>query len=156
MKRIVTICLCCILLYLPLSLCGCEISRATFEFDVSDATIQDTPYAMGRYASVQVVTTCTGGVLYDSDYPHGIEGGHPTLILPDGTAIEGGTEVTHAMTVLSMGKGDTVNYWWSFDVPEDFKAGTYTVTVEWYGSEQTIEGVEFTMTELLHSPTQAE
>lgn len=147
MKRIVTICLCSILLCLSLLLCGCQIDQATLTFAVSDATIQDTSYAVGREASVKVVTTCTGGLLYDAHYPHGIEGGHPTLILPDGTAIEGGCQTTTARTKLSMRNGDTVEFWWSFDVPEEFAVGTYTVTVEWFGSEQTVEGVEFTMAE---------
>ena len=145
-----------LLLCLPLTLCGCQISRATLEFAVSDATIQDTPYSVGREASVKVVTTCTGGLLYDSHYPHGIEGGHPTLILPDGTAIEGVCDTTAAVTKLFMRKGDTVEYWWSFDVPEDFEAGAYTVTVAWFGSEQTVEGVEFVMTEPMESPSQSE
>ena len=92
MKKIRMICLSAgllLLLCLSLTLCGCQISQATLEFAVSDATIQDTPYSVGRQASVKVVTTCEGGILYDSHYPHGIEGGHPTLILPAGTAIEG-------------------------------------------------------------------
>ena len=159
MKKIRMICLSAgllLLLCLSLTLCGCQISRATFEFAVSDATIQDTSYSVGRQASVTVVTTCTGGILYDSHYPHGIEGGHPTMILPDGTAIEGVCDTTAAVTKLFMRKGDTVEYWWSFDVPEDFPAGTYTVTVAWFGSEQTVEGVEFVMTESLEMPVQAE
>jgi hypothetical protein len=159
MKKIRMICLSAgllLLLCLSLTLCGCQISQATFEFAVSDATIQDTPYSVGREASVTVVTTCTGGILYDSHYPHGIEGGHPTLILPDGTAIEGGCQTTAAVTKLFMRKGDTVEYWWSFDVPEDLPAGTYTVTVAWFGSEQTLEGVEFVMTDPMESPSQSE
>ena len=145
-----------LLLCLPLTLCGCQISRATLEFAVSDATIQDTPYSVGRQASVKVVTTCEGGILYDSHYPHGIEGGTPTLVLPDGTAIQGVTETTADMNTLFMRKGDTVEYWWSFDVPEDFEAGAYTVTVGWFGSEQTVEGVEFVMTEPLDIPSRSE
>ena len=156
MKRMITICLCSILLCLPLSLCGCQIDQATLEFAVSDATIQDTPYSVGREASVKVVTTCMGGILYDSHYPHGIEGGTPTLILPDGTAIQGETDTTTAVTKLFMRKGDTVEYWWSFDVPEDFSAGMYTVTVAWFGSEQAVEGVEFVMTETMEDPSRSE
>lgn len=145
-----------LLLCLLLTLCGCQISQATLEFAVSDATIQDTPYSVGRQASVKVVTTCEGGILYDSHYPHGIEGGTPTLVLPDGTAIQGVTETTADMNTLFMRKGDTVEYWWSFDVPEDFEAGAYTVTVAWFGSEQTVEGVEFVMTEPMDNPSQSE
>ena len=145
-----------LLLCLLLTLYGCQISQATLEFAVSDATIQDTPYSVGRQASVKVVTTCTGGLLYDSHYPHGIEGGTPTLVLPDGTAIQGVTETTADMNTLFMRKGDTVEYWWSFDVPEDFEAGAYTVTVAWFGSEQTVEGVEFVMTEPMDNPSQSE
>jgi hypothetical protein len=145
-----------LLLCLPLTLCGCQISQATFEFAVSDATIQDTPYSVGRQASVKVVTTCEGGILYDSRYTHGIEGGTPTLVLPDGTAIQGVTETTADMNTLFMRKGDTVEYWWSFDVPEDFPAGTYTVTVAWFGSEQTLEGVEFVMTDPMESSSKSE
>ena len=145
-----------LLLCLLLTLCGCQISQATLEFAVSDATIQDTPYSVGRQASVKVVTTCEGGILYDSHYPHGIEGGTPTLVLPDGTAIQGVTETTADMNTLFMRKGDTVEYWWSFDVPEDFEAGVYTVTVAWFGSEQTVEGVEFVMTEPMDNPSQSE
>lgn len=145
-----------LLLCLPITLCGCQISRATLEFTVSDATIQDTPYSVGRVASVKVVTTCAGGILYDSHYTHGIEGGTPTLILPDGTGIQGVTETTADMNTLFMRKGDTVEYWWSFDVPEDFPAGAYTVTVAWFGSEQTVEGVEFVMTESMEIPSQSE
>ena len=145
-----------LLLCLPLTLYGCQISQATLEFAVSDATIQDTPYSVGRQASVKVVTTCEGGILYDSHYPHGIEGGTPTLVLPDGTAIQGVTETTADMNTLFMRKGDTVEYWWSFDVPEDFEAGAYTVTVAWFGSEQTVEGVEFVMTEPMDNPSQSE
>jgi hypothetical protein len=55
-----------------------------------------------------------------------------------------------------MRKGDTVEYWWSFDVPEDFPAGTYTVTVAWFGSEQTPEGVEFVMTQPIDIPSRSE
>ena len=145
-----------LLLCLPLTLCGCQISQATLEFAVSDATIQDTPYSVGRQASVKVVTACLGGILYDSHYPHGIEGGTPTLVLPDGTVIQGEADTTTAVTKLFMKKGDTVEYWWSFDVPEDFPAGTYTVTVAWFGSEQTLEGVEFVMTETMEGPSQSE
>ena len=72
----------------------------------------------------------------------------PDTTVPDDT--------TAAVTKLFMRKGDTVEYWWSFDVPEDFPAGTYTVTVAWFGSEQTPEGVEFVMTESLEVPVQAE
>ena len=143
-------------LLLPISVCGCQINQATLTFTVSDATIQDTPYSVGRQASVKVVTTCEGGILYDSHYPHGIEGGHPTLILPDGTAIEGVCDTTAAVTKLFMRKCDTVEYWWSFDVPEDLEAGAYTVTVAWFGSEQTVEGVEFVMTEPMDIPSQSE
>ena len=159
MKKIRMICLSAgllLLLCLSLTLCGCQISQATLEFAVSDATIQDTPYSVGRQASVKVVTTCEGGILYDSHYPHGIEGGTPTLVLPDGTAIQGVTETTADMNTLFMRKGDTVEYWWSFDVPEDFPAGKYTVTVAWFGSEQTLEGVEFVMTETMEGPSQSE
>lgn len=145
-----------LLLCLLLTLYGCQISQATLEFAVSDATIQDTPYSVGRQASVKVVTTCEGGILYDSHYPHGIEGGTPTLVLPDGTAIQGVTETTADMNTLFMRKGDTVEYWWSFDVPEDFEAGVYTVTVAWFGSEQTVEGVEFVMTEPMDIPSRSE
>ena len=145
-----------LLLCLLLTLCGCQISQATLEFAVSDATIQDTPYSVGRQASVKVVTTCEGGILYDSHYPHGIEGGTPTLVLPDGTVIQGVTETTADMNTLFMRKGDTVEYWWSFDVPEDLEAGAYTVTVAWFGSEQTVEGVEFVMTEPMDNPSQSE
>lgn len=145
-----------LLLCLLLTLYGCQISQATLEFAVSDATIQDTPYSVGRQASVKVVTTCEGGILYDSHYPHGIEGGTPTLVLPDGTVIQGVTETTADMNTLFMRKGDTVEYWWSFDVPEDFEAGAYTVTVAWFGSEQTVEGVEFVMTEPMDNPSQSE
>ena len=145
-----------LLLCLPLTLCGCQISQATLTFTVSDATIQDTPYSVGRQASVKVVTTCEGGILYDSRYTHGIEGGTPTLILPDGTVIQGVTETTADMNTLFMRKGDTVEYWWSFDVPEDFESGAYTVIVAWFGSEQTVEGVEFVMTEPMESPSQSE
>jgi hypothetical protein len=159
MKKIRMICLSAgllLLLCLSLTLCGCQISQATLEFAVSDATIQDTPYSVGRQASVKVVTTCEGGILYDSRYTHGIEGGTPTLVLPDGTAIQGVTETTADMNTLFMRKGDTVEYWWSFDVPEDFPAGTYTVTVAWFGSEQTLEGVEFVMTDPMEIPSQSE
>ena len=145
-----------LLLCLPLTLCGCQISQATLEFAVSDATIQDTPYSVGRQASVKVVTTCAGGILYDSRYTHGIEGGTPTLVLPDGTAIQGVTETTADMNTLFMRKGDTVEYWWSFDVPEDFESGAYTVIVAWFGSEQTVEGVEFVMTEPMDIPSRSE
>lgn len=159
MKKIRMICLSAgllLLLCLPLTLCGCQLDQATLTFAVSDATIQDTPYSVGRQASVKVVTTCAGGILYDSRYTHGIEGGAPTLILPDGTAIQGVTETTADMNTLFMRKGDTVEYWWSFDVPEDFEAGAYTVTVAWFGSEQTLEGVEFVMTDPMESPSQSE
>lgn len=159
MKKIRMICLSAgllLLLCLSLTLCGCQISQATLEFAVSDATIQDTPYSVGRQASVKVVTTCEGGILYDSRYTHGIEGGMPTLVLPDGTAIQGVTETTADMNTLFMKKGDTVEYWWSFDVPEDFEAGAYTVTVTWFGSEQTVEGVEFVMTQPMDIPSQSE
>lgn len=145
-----------LLLCLLLTLCGCQISQATLEFAVSDATIQDTPYSVGRQASVKVVPTCEGGILYDSRYTHGIEGGTPTLVLPDGTVIQGVTETTADMNTLFMKKGDTVEYWWSFDVPEDFEAGAYTVTVAWFGSEQAVEGVEFVMTEPMDNPSQSE
>ena len=159
MKKIRVLCLSAgllLLLCLSLTLCGCQISQATLEFAVSDATIQDTPYSVGRQASVKVVTTCEGGILYDSHYPHGIEGGHPTLILPDGTAIEGVCDTTAAVTKLFMRKGDTVEYWWSFDVPEDVPAGMYTVTVAWFSSEQAVEGVEFVMTETMEGPSRSE
>ena len=155
MKKIRFLILLAVLL-LPISVCGCQLDQATLTFTVSDATIQDTPYSVGRQASVKVVTTCAGGILYDSRYTHGIEGGTPTLILPDGTAIQGVTETTADMNTLFMRKGDTVEYWWSFDVPEDLEAGAYTVTVAWFGSEQTVEGVEFVLTEPMESSSQSE
>ena len=155
MKKIRFLILLAVLL-LPISVCGCQINQATLTFTVSDATIQDTPYSVGREASVKVVTTCAGGILYDSRYTHGIEGGTPTLILPDGTVIQGVTETTADMNTLFMRTGDTVESWWSFDVPEDFEAGAYTVTVAWFGSERTVEGVEFVMTEPMDIPSQSE
>lgn len=39
---------------------------------------------------------------------------------------------------------------------EALEAGAYTVTVAWFGSEQTVEGVEFVMTEPMDIPSRSE
>ncbi len=128
------------------SSCGSR-TTAKFEFSVKDARIEYSEIVGVHYATVTVVTTCVKGRFYDSLYPHNVEGGRPTLYLSDGTGIEGEAEFTAAHTKVDLRKGDSVEYSWAFDVPKDFKEGDYTVRVEWFGSEQTFEGVTFSKAE---------
>ena len=121
---------------------GCSIHTAKFEFAVSDITITNEAYP--TLAEITVTTTCVSGRFYDPQYPHGPEWGRPTLILEDGTVIEGGVNVTAAVTELDIRKGDSVELVNSIYIPEDIPEGEYTVRVEWLGSEQVIEGVKLT------------
>lgn len=123
------------------SSCGSR-TTAKFEFSVKDARIEYSEIVGVHYATVTVVTTCVGGRLTDKEYPHEAEGGKPWLM--DGEiSREGRAEVDAAVTEVDVRKGDTFEYTWTFDIPGDFKEGSYDIRVEWYGSEQIIEGVTF-------------
>ncbi len=121
---------------------GCKIHTAKFEFAVSDITITYAEYP--TLAEITVTTTCVSGRFYDPEYPHGPEWGRPTLILEDGTAIEGGVLVTMAHTELDIRKSDSVELVNTLYIHEDIPEGEYTVRVEWLGSEQVFEGVKLT------------
>ena len=126
------------------SSCGSR-NTAKLEFEIKDARIEYSEAVGVHYATVTVVTTCVSGRLYDKEYPHNAEGGKPWLM--DGNiAREGHAEVNALVTELDIRKGDTVEYTWTFDIPSDFSEGEYTVRVEWFGSEQTFEGVTFAKT----------
>ena len=40
-------------------------------------------------------------------------------------------------------KGDAIEQTWIFEIPRNFLYGDYDVRVEWFGSEQTFEKVNF-------------
>ena len=125
----------------PLSSCGSR-NTAKFEFELKDARIEYSEIVGVHYATVTVVTTCVSGRLYDKEYPHNVEGGKPWLI--DGEIHrEGHAEVNALMTELDIRKGDVIEYTWTFDIPRTFLEGEYDVRVEWFGSEQVFEKVNF-------------
>ena len=145
-KRILLTSLCLILLLVGCAagLCSCKMGK--LDFTITEPRLHTSEY--GDFATVTVTTTCTSGFIYDSSYPHGIEGGHPTLILPDGRELEFYCNVNHAVTRLDMQKGDyterTWEFWFPDDADYDLSEGEYTVRVEWLGFEETIEGIRFT------------
>lgn len=125
----------------PLSSCGSR-NTAKFEFELKDARIEYSEAVGVHYASITVVTTCVSGRLYEKEYPHNAEGGKPWLI--DGEIHrEGHAEVNALMTELDIRKGDVIEYTWTFDIPRTFLEGEYDVRVEWFGSEQVFEKVNF-------------
>ena len=125
----------------PLSSCGSR-NTAKFEFELKDARIEYSEAVGVHYASITVVTTCVSGRLYEKEYPHNAEGGKPWLI--DGEIHrEGHAEVNALMTELDIRKGDVIEYTWTFDIPRTFLGGEYDVRVEWFGSEQVFEKVNF-------------
>ena len=125
----------------PLSSCSSR-NTAKFAFELKDAKIEYSEAVGVHYATVTVVTTCVKGRLYEEDYPHNVEGGKPWLI--DGEIHrEGHAEVNAMMTELDIRKGDVIEYTWTFDIPADFMEGDYAVRVEWFGSEQVFEDVNF-------------
>ena len=129
----------------PLSSCSSR-NTAKFAFELKDAKIEYSEAVGVHYATVTVVTTCVSGRLYEKDYPHNAEGGKPWLI--DGEIHrEGHAEVNALMTELDIRKGDVIEYTWTFDIPRTFLEGEYDVRVEWFGSEQVFEKVNFSAAE---------
>ena len=124
--------------------CGSH-NTAKFEFEIKDAKIEYSEAVGVHYATVTVVTTCVSGRLCEKEYPHNAEGGKPWLIDGD-IAREGQAEVNAMVTELDIRKGDVIEYTWTFDIPGKFSEGDYDVRVEWFGSEQTFEGVTFLKT----------
>ena len=140
----------CVLLFLSfctLGLCSCKMGK--LDFSVSEAQLHTSEY--GHYATIKVTTTCTSESIYDSSYPHGIEGGNPTLILPDGTELEFTCLVNTMVTTLDMKKGDYIEQTWEFWFPDDadydLSEGKYAIRVEWLGESETIDGIRFTVAE---------
>ena len=125
----------------PLSSCSSR-NTAKFAFELKDAKIEYSEAVGVHYATVTVVTTCVKGRLYEKDYPHNVEGGKPWML--DGEiAREGQAEVNAMTTELDIRKGDVIEYTWTFDIPRNFAEGDYDIRVEWFGSEQTFENVNF-------------
>ena len=122
------------------------MTQGKLDFSVSEAKLHHSDY--GDYATITVTTTCTNGRIYDPQYPHGIEGGNPTLILEDGTELNFSIAVTQAITTLNMKKGDIVESAWEFwlptDAPYDLSEGEYTVRVDWFGETETFTNIKFT------------
>ncbi len=124
-----------------LSSCGSR-NTAKFEFEIKDAKIEFSEAVGVHYATVTVITTCVSGRLYDKEYSQNVEGGKPWLM--DGEiSREGRAELNAATTELDIRKGDVIEYTWTFDIPSQFSEGDYDIRVEWFGSEQTFEGVTF-------------
>ena len=126
----------------PLSSCSSR-NTAKFAFELKDAKIEYSEAVGVHYATVTVVTTCVKGRLYEKDYPHNVEGGKPWLIISDSHVCEGEMDYNAAVTVADIRKGDTLEETWIFEIPRNFLYGDYDVRVEWFGSEQTFENVNF-------------
>ena len=142
--RFLAVCLASLLLLLAVTALPSCASRNTaqFSFEIKDAGIEYSEAVGVYYATVTVITTCVSGRLYEKDYPHNVEGGKPWLL--DGEiSREGRAEVNAMTTELDIRKGDVIEYTWTFDIPRTFMEGEYDVRVEWFGSEQTFENVNF-------------
>jgi hypothetical protein len=142
--RFLTVCLASLLLLLAVAAFPSCASRNTakFSFEIKDAGIEYSQAVGVYYATVTVITTCVSGRLYEKDYPHNVEGGKPWLL--DGEiSREGRAEVNAMTTELDIRKGDVIEYTWTFDIPRTFMEGEYDIRVEWFGSEQTFENVNF-------------
>ena len=126
----------------PLSSCGSR-NTAKFEFELKDARIEYSEIVGVHYATVTVVTTCVSGRLYDKEYPHNVEGGKPWLIVSKDHHYEGEMEYNAALTEVDIRKGDVIEQTWIFEIPRNFLFGDYDVRVEWFGSEQVFEKVNF-------------
>ena len=146
-KRFLTTVLAVVLLALSVAaLPSCSTrNTAKFTFELKDARLEYSEVVGIYYAAVTVVTTCVSGRLYVKEYPHNAEGGKP-WILDDDVAREGRAEVNALVTKLDIRKGDVIEYTWTFDIPADFIEGDYAVRVEWFGSEQTFDGIAFLKT----------
>lgn len=145
-NRFLTTVLAVVLLILSVSVLPSCSTRNTAEltFELKDAKVEYSEVLKVPYATVTVVTTCVKGRLYDKEYPHNVEGGKPWLIISDDFHCEGEMEYNAAVTELDIRKGDVIEQTWIFEVPSDFLYGEYQVRVEWFGSEQTFDGVNFT------------
>jgi hypothetical protein len=119
-------------------------NTAKFSFEIKDAGIEYSQAVGVYYATVTVITTCVRGRLYVEEHPHNVEGGKPWLL--DGEiSREGRAEVNAMTTELDIRKGDVIEYTWTFDIPRTFMEGEYDIRVEWFGSEQTFENVNFSI-----------
>ena len=145
-KHILLAALCFILLLIGCTVGPRSCKMGKLDFSVSEPLLHTSEY--GDYATVTVTSTCTGGFIYDSSYPHGIEGGKPTLILPDGRELEFYCNVDAMETTLDMKPGNytrrTWEFWFPDDVDYDLSEGEYAIRVTWLGFEETIEGIRFT------------
>ena len=124
------------------SSCGSR-NTAKFEFELKDAKVEYSEVLGVPYATVTVVTTCVSGRFYDKEYPHNVEGGKPWLIISEDHHYEGEIEYTGMLTEVDIRKGDVIEQTWIFEIPRNFLYGDYDVRVEWFGSEQTFEKVNF-------------
>ena len=125
-----------------LSISSCEIRTAKFEFDVEDGVIKVYDNRI-EYALLTVRTTCTSGWdYYENGNPP--TGGKPTLLLFDGSAIEGTTTTNDIITQVDIRRGDVIERTWEFYLPDGFEPGEYTVKVSWNKSVETFENVSFT------------
>ena len=144
-KRFLTALIAALLLLLSVAaLPSCTRTSAKFTFELKDAKVEYSEIMGIHYATVTVVTTCVSGRIYDKEYPHNVEGGKPWLIINDSHVCEGEMDYNAAVTVADIRKGDTLEETWIFEIPRNFLYGDYDVRVEWFGSEQTFEGVTFT------------
>ncbi len=144
-KRFLTTVLAVVLLLLSvmaLPSCGSR-NTAKFEFELKDARVEYSEVVGLYYATVTVVTTCVSGRLYDEEYPHGAEGGKPWLILDEGHHLEGKNENVGGIAEVDIRKGDTIETTWIFEISRSFLLGEYDVRVEWFGSEQVFEDINF-------------
>ena len=143
--RFLTVFLASLLLLLSVSCfssCGSR-NTAKFEFELKDARVEYSEVVGLYYATVTVVTTCVSGRLYDKEYPYGAEGGKPWLILDESHHLEGKNENVGGITEVDIRKGDTIETTWIFEISRSFLLGEYDVRVEWFGSEQVFEDVNF-------------
>lgn len=124
------------------SSCGSR-NTAKFEFELKDAKVEYSEVLGVPYATVTVVTTCVSGRFYDKEYPHNVEGGKPWLIISEDHHYEGEIEYNGMLTEVDIRKGDVIEQTWIFEIPRNFLYGDYDVRVEWFGSEQTFEKVNF-------------
>lgn len=124
------------------SSCGSR-NTAKFEFELKDAKVEYSEVLGVPYATVTVMTTCVSGRFYDKEYPHNVEGGKPWLIISEDHHYEGEIEYNGMLTEVDIRKGDVIEQTWIFEIPRNFLYGDYDVRVEWFGSEQTFEKVNF-------------
>lgn len=143
--RFMTVFLASLLLLLSVSCFSSCSSRNTakFEFELKDAKVEFSELIGAPYLTVTVITTCVSGRLYEKEYPHNAEGGKPWLILSDEHHCEGETELNGSITEVDIRKGDTIETTWLIEIPSTFVLGKYDIRVEWFGSEQLFEDVDF-------------